>query len=141
MPFLPLHIYSGYSFLRSGLSMRKIVSLGLKNHYSYVGISDYQTMTGFPELYHLCLNREITPLFGMDVMVGSQRFTCYILEETGYRNLIELAHLASKGTIDDETFFSLQEGLAVILNAAFVDSNEAAACPFVSLIDRYFTWM
>ena len=97
--------------------MRKIVSLGLKNHYSYVGISDYQTMTGFPELYHLCLNREITPLFGMDVMVGSQRFTCYVLEETGYRNLIKLAHLASKGTIDDETFFSLQEGLAVILNA------------------------
>ena len=117
MPFLPLHIYSGYSFLQSALSLRKIVGLGLKRKYEGIALTDYESMSGFPELYHLCKTYDAKPIFGMDIDVNQQRFTLFIEKEDGYRNLIKLAHACSKGEIDEALFFAHLDGLAVVLNA------------------------
>ena len=119
MSFLPLHIYSGYSFLKSGLSLSKIVALGAKAGYEYIGLSDDLSLTGFPELYHLCTKNGLKPLFGMDLKVNHQRFTLYIQNEIGYRNLIQLGHLASKQEVDEAFFFNHVDGLFVILNSDY----------------------
>ena len=52
MRFVPLHLYSGYSFLRSGLSIHKILLSAKKAGYSQVGLSDFETLSGYPEFYH-----------------------------------------------------------------------------------------
>ena len=117
MPFIPLHIYSGYSFLRSGLTMKKIVSNAKKRGFAYAAISDYETLTGFPELYHLCKDNDLTPIFGMDIKLGGDRFTCFIQNETGYRNLIRLAYASSKQEANLQLLYECQEGLAIVLNA------------------------
>ena len=44
MRFVPLHLYSGYSFLRSGLSIHKILLNAKKAGYSQVGLSDFETL-------------------------------------------------------------------------------------------------
>lgn len=116
MPFLPLHIYSGYSFLRSGLTMKKIVGNALKRGFSYAAISDFETLTGFPELYHLCKDNQLTPIFGMDIKLGGDRFTLFIQNETGYRNMIRLAYEASKNKASLEILYQHQEGLKIVLN-------------------------
>jgi DNA polymerase-3 subunit alpha len=69
MNFVPLHLYSGYSFLRSGLSVPKIIHLAEKNHYYGVGLTDYETMTGLPEFYHAIKDKTLLPVYGMDVEV------------------------------------------------------------------------
>ena len=44
MSFLPLHIYSGYSFLRSGLTLPRIGGLAVKYKLSYLSVTDYGSM-------------------------------------------------------------------------------------------------
>ena len=42
MNFLPLHVYTGYSFLKSGLSMPSYVALAKKAGQSHCAVSDFR---------------------------------------------------------------------------------------------------
>ena len=44
MAFVPLHIYSPYSFLKSGFTMERLFSSLKRKHYSFAGISDLGVM-------------------------------------------------------------------------------------------------
>lgn len=49
MPFTPLHVYSGYSFLKSGLTIDKIAKATKDLGYYGCGLSDVNVMHGIPE--------------------------------------------------------------------------------------------
>ena len=87
MDFVPLHVYSGYSFLHSGLSIRKICGLAKKMGYFGVGLSDLETMSGFPELSHLLEKEPLKAFYGLDVVVDETLLSLYLTNEEGYRNL------------------------------------------------------
>jgi DNA polymerase-3 subunit alpha len=117
MRFVPLHLYSGYSFLRSGLSIHKILLSAKKAGYSQVGLSDFETLSGYPEFYHAFENSGITPTFGMDVEIDGTIFSLFLNCEEGYKNLIKIAYEKSKGPIDLSFLKEHQEGLVVVLPA------------------------
>lgn len=48
MSYVPLHVYSEYSFLKSGLTLDKYFSFAKKHNFKCLGICDYQVMFGFP---------------------------------------------------------------------------------------------
>ena len=48
MNFIPLHLYSGYSFLKSGILFPKLISSLKKNDFNVVGLSDLNVMYGYP---------------------------------------------------------------------------------------------
>ena len=96
MNFLPLHVYTGYSFLRSGMSLPAFVAAAKARGQSHVAISDLSSMTGFPELTMLCQKAGLTPVYAMDLSFEGLNFTFLIKSEQGYRSLMKLALLDSQ---------------------------------------------
>ncbi|MCQ2743118.1 MAG: DNA polymerase III subunit alpha [Bacilli bacterium] len=117
MRLVPLHVYSGYSFLRSGLSVPRIASLCKKYGHSYVALSDYGALSGFPELYHVLEGSNILPVYGMDVEVEGVLYSLYAKNEDGYRNLVLLNLLNSQKKITTSTIKEHQKGLSIVLSA------------------------
>jgi len=113
--FVPLHIYSGYSFLRSGLSVEKIIKLSIKNHYFGVAISDYETMSGLAELCHTVKGTSLIPAYGLDVEVEGNLLSLYIDNEDGYRNLMAINLAASEKRLNHEFVLTHSKGLTAVL--------------------------
>jgi len=114
--FVPLHIYSGYSFLRSGLSVEKIVKLSLRNHYFGVGLSDYETMSGLAELCHAVKGSALLPVYGLDVEIDENLLSLYVDDEIGYQNLIAINLAASERVLTHEFVLTHNEGLTAVLS-------------------------
>mgnify|MGYP003486107500 FL=1 len=90
MNWIPLHVYSGYSFLQSGLTVKKIVLQAIKRSAKYVSLCDVQSLSGAPELDRLARQYDLQPLIGSEFRVGQDTFCCFVQNETGYRNLLLL---------------------------------------------------
>lgn len=117
MSFIPLHVYSGFSFLSSGLSAKKIPLLARKNGYKGVGISDIQTLSGYAPFTHSALDQGVAPYYLMDVEVLEGTFSLLVVNEEGYRNLCALSLKASEESLSIEDIVLHQKGLKVILNS------------------------
>ncbi|MBP5216766.1 MAG: DNA polymerase III subunit alpha, partial [Bacilli bacterium] len=108
-----------YSFLRSGLSVRKICGLAKKNGYPAVALSDYETMSGYPELTHLLQKEPLKPIYGLDVQIDGVLLSLYLRNEAGYKNLILINLEASKGKLSKDFLLEHQEGLTIILPSEY----------------------
>lgn len=114
--FVPLHIYSGFSFLKSGLVASKIPLLAKKLGYDAVGISDVSTLSGYAPFFHACEKSGIKPLFLMDAEILEGTLSVFVLSEEGYRNLLLIELEASRERLTLEFIKQKQDGLAFILN-------------------------
>ena len=133
MNFLPLHVYTGYSFLRSGMSLPAFVAAAKARGQSHVAISDLSSMTGFPELTMLCQKAGLIPVYAMDLSLEGLNFTFLIKSEQGYRNLMKLALLDSQEKTSLEEIKAHQEGLLVILDLACPAMMERNKTPYEEL--------
>ncbi len=121
MSYIPLHIYTGYTFLNSCLQVEQIVNFAKKNNFKYLGISDFNVMYGFAEFNNICLKNDIIPIFGMDLKCENNEFTLYIENEVGYKNLCKISTLLNfKEGINLTTLKDLTEGLICV----FTSKNE-----------------
>lgn len=96
MNFIPLHLYSGYSFLKSGILFPKLISSLKKNDFNVVGLSDLNVMYGYPSFNKICLENNIKPIFGLDLIVNENLFTLYVKNENGYKNLCQISTFLEK---------------------------------------------
>ncbi len=100
MNFIPLHIYSGYSILQSGLNFERIFNTTLKNKYPGIGLCDLHTMSGIPEFEDLAKKNNLRSIFGIDIEVTllNERFliSIFALNEEGYRSLIKISSEVTK---------------------------------------------
>ena len=69
MKFAPLHITSGYSFLRSGLTIDKIVKAMKDNDYFAMGLTDSTGLYGVPEFVNALEGLKKKYLIGLDVLI------------------------------------------------------------------------
>lgn len=120
MDFAPLHVYTGYSFLRSGLTIDRYISLVKRNHFSGAGISDFGTLSGIPSFAKAMEKEKLHYLVGMDVLIDGYLFSLYAINEEGYRNLLFIVNLNSQHTI---TFQEIQDHLKGI--TLIIDSSDA----------------
>ena len=79
MSFAPLHIYSGFSYLQSGLVGERIPFLAKKLGYSACGICDAGTLSGFAPFAHSAAKAGVTPIFGMDCVLKEGVFSLFAL--------------------------------------------------------------
>lgn len=86
--FIPLHTYSSYSFLSSGLTIDRLISACKTNQYPAVGLSDLHVLFGIPEFYTLAKRHHLDPLLGLDVQHDGFLFTIFAKDEIGYRWLV-----------------------------------------------------
>ena len=109
MKFIPLHVNSGYSILKSGIKINDYILLATKFGYDTVGMMDINSFCGLPKFNDLAKKNDLKPIFGLDLNIESYNFSFIILNETGYRNLCALfARIQSeKISLEDaKTYFS-----------------------------------
>lgn len=116
MSFIPLHVYSGFSFLASGLSAKRIPLLAKKNGYKGVGICDILSLSGYAPFTHSAFNEGVTPFYLMDVEVLEGTFSLLTQSEEGYRNLCALLLKGSEESLTIQDIVAHQKGLSIILN-------------------------
>ncbi|MCH5172262.1 MAG: DNA polymerase III subunit alpha [Erysipelotrichales bacterium] len=127
MYFVPMHVYSEYSFLNSGLTMEKYFSFAKKNKLKYLGISDLNVLFGFPIFSNYAKLNDITPLFGMDIVLGRFNVTIYIKNESGYLNLIKISNYLQTNELSYDFLKSHQEGLIFIISINSSNFNNSLA--------------
>ena len=100
--FAPIHIISGYSFLRSGLTMKRIQSAMKDNDYFGYGLTDEYVMHGWPSFVHIVKEANKPYALGLSVMANDNALVFYAKNEEGYINLINisLAHQKDELTLD-----------------------------------------
>ena len=91
--FAPLRIISGYSFLKSGLTIEKIADSVAKEGFSGAAISDLNTLYGVPSFIEAMEKLNKGYLIGMEVNVDNNFLVLYCYSEEGYRNLLRITSL------------------------------------------------
>ena len=75
MAFIPLHIRSGYSFLKSGILFKNLFKMAKDCGYEELGLADLNVMYGVPEFIEYAKENNIFPIVGMDVKCEKYFFT------------------------------------------------------------------
>ncbi|NCA96429.1 MAG: PHP domain-containing protein, partial [Methanomicrobia archaeon] len=97
MHFVPLHIYSGYSFLKSGLTIERIFDSAKANQYPAIGLSDLDGLFGYGGFFSEAKKAKIKGLPGLDLVFEGILLTFFALDEIGYRSLIKLSYARTAG--------------------------------------------
>lgn len=116
MSFIPLHVYSQYSFLRSGLKIDEYVLNAKKAGLKTLGLCDYSSFSGLPYFFDACRKASIKPIAGQDYLIEGKLFSFFIMNEIGYRNLVKMSNKLKNGEINLENFKEFTPGLVVVLN-------------------------
>lgn len=116
MPFTFLHVYSGYSFEKSGLKIDEYVKAAKKAGYLSLGLSDFATLSGIPSFVQECKKNSIKPIVGQDFYFDNLLFSFYVLNETGYRNLLKINYEYAHGNLNLKFLKENNNGLVVILS-------------------------
>ena len=96
MKYIPLNTYSGYSFFKSALKIEDYVKEAKKRNLKYLGLSDFKNMYAYPYFNKLCLQNEITPIFGLSISFKEIDIVFIIKNEEGYLNLLKISNLINK---------------------------------------------
>lgn len=123
--FIPLHVYTSYSFLQSGFTIDRLLSALKEKNYPSSAITDKDVLYGVPEFFLSAKKLGIRPIVGADFEVEGDLFTLIVQDELGYLNLCQLSTAVSKAPLTMATLKSHAEGLTVILNAKQSFLNKA----------------
>ncbi len=102
MAFIPLHIRTSYSFLKSGILLKNLFNVAKKYGYEEIGICDLNVMYSYPEFNSLAKENNIKPIFGLDIEVEDFYLSLILKNENGYRNLCKIVSLISKNKYNDK---------------------------------------
>ena len=119
MNYAPLNILSGYTFLESSLRVDDIFSICDKYQYPYFSICDLNVMYSYSDIENVKDKYKAKPIYGASFKYQLNQndmitVNAYIINETGYRNLIKIISLYNKG-INKDQLNSLKEGLIIIV--------------------------
>src|SRR5574344_385325 len=114
MAFYPLHVYSGFSYLQSGIVAPKIPFLAKKMGFPGIGLCDNATLSGYAPFAHAAKDAGIAAIFGMDAPVAEGTFSLFVKNEAGYRNLCTLTDLASAGKLSLAEVYAHAAGLICV---------------------------
>ena len=103
MNFAPLHIISGYSFLKSGLTIDKIKKAIKENDYFGAAITDNNVLYGIPKFVKAMNDLAKPYLIGMEINYQGDNIGVYATSDEGYKNLCLLSSLLQKNE-EYETF-------------------------------------
>jgi len=126
MEFAPIHIISCYSFLKSGLTLEKIISSVVNENYYGAAITD-EGFYGIPDFIKLMEQAKKPYLVGIELKLGNDLISAYCTNETGYRNLIKLNTLAQKNDLSIDTIRPHKSGVVGIIETvrgSFKDNFE-----------------
>ena len=113
--FAPIHIYSGYSLLKSGLTTKKIETAIQNNDYFGMGLTDENSLSGFPPFAHSCLKNNKLYILGLSICIDDNHFAIYAKNDEGYLNLISISNAYQKEELNFAFLKSHSSGLIGVL--------------------------
>lgn len=135
MPYCPLNIFTGFTFLSSTLKVEDIYRLCDQRNYPYFGICDLNSMYAYGDAEKYRSSFRSVPLYGATFIYLWEdehpvEISCFIATETGYRNLIRILSLYPHG-ITEKDLSEYKSGLISILPTisnsdfeTFIQKNE-----------------
>lgn len=124
--FVPLHVYTEYSFLKSGLTMEKLIGCARKAGFRNLGISDYQVLHGLPHFDELTTSFKINPIFGMDLDYQNLLLSFYIKDENGYLNLVAITNHLQRNEINLDIIKKHASGLILVISSSRINEDNIA---------------
>lgn len=116
--FVPLRIISGYSFLKSGLTIYKIAASIKKEDFYGAGLSDLGVLYGVPSFVDEIEKLDKKYAIGMSLELDDH-FVLYAKNEEGYRNLISLSSLFSEDKVTSEELKKHLGGIILIIETNY----------------------
>lgn len=118
MNYIPLHVYTEYTFLSSSLKLEDLFKIASINSYPALGISDINNVYAYPKFYHLFSKSQTKPIFGMSINLKYEEndfyVVVYIKDEDGYRNICKLVS-KNNVSLSLEDFYEYSKGLILVL--------------------------
>lgn len=115
--FAPLHIISGYSFLKSGLTVEKISSGIVANKYYGAGITDEGVLYGLPTFAHALEQRQLPYILGMDVIIDGANLSLFVLNDDGYQSILAINNLIQKEQLSLQELEKHSDGLLCVIES------------------------
>lgn len=131
MSFVPLHTFSGFSFLESTLTAQQIVKLAKEQGYPAVALTDRNVLSGMVPFYEACQEEGVQPIIGVTVSVEveSAPFEAVFYAETNV-GLTNLMKIASVVQTREEKLLPLSwakgyaEGIRIVLPEAHLQTED-----------------
>ncbi|MCR5333166.1 MAG: DNA polymerase III subunit alpha [Bacilli bacterium] len=117
MNFTPLHVYSGYSYLKSGLKIVDYVKKAKENGFTTIALTDFNSFSGLPHFVNECKAKGIKSIVGADFLIEDYLFTFIVTNEEGYRNLLKINDAYQRKALDINFVKNNNEGLICILGS------------------------
>lgn len=117
MQYTPLHVYSGYSYLKSGLKIADYVKFAKANGFNAISLVDFASFSGLPHFVNECKIKGLKSIVGADFLVEDYLFTFVVASEEGYRNLLKINYAYQQEKLNIEFIKANNEGLVVILGS------------------------
>lgn len=132
--FIPLHIYSEYSFLQSGLTLDKLFAHAKKYGYTGLGISDKNVLCGLPHFENDAHKYNLDAAFGVDIEYKTLLLSLFIVNETGYLNLVKIS--SNINSFNENSIENLitqsGEGLLCIISSSSITNENAQVIDEIS---------
>ena len=123
--FAPLHIITGYSFLKSGLTIEKVLSCTKNNDYFAAAIADEDVFYGIPSFVHGMKEAKLPYAFGVFYQFENANVVLYAKNEEGYKNLIKINLLKQKGeSLDIYSLSEYSKGIIAVFETKYGKINE-----------------
>ncbi len=115
MSFTPLHLYSGYSFLKSAIKIDEYLSKVKALNYKASALTDISSLTAMSLFTKLAKAKGIKPITGLTLNVENNYLTFLAKSEEGYKNLLHLLLLSEQNKLALKDIANLSNGLIVII--------------------------
>ena len=141
--FVPLRIISGYSFLKSGLTIDKIAKSVFDHKYLGAGLADYQYMYGIPSFLKEMRKQKKKSIIGLSVEIDGLSLVLYALNEEGFKHLTKISSLLGQEGFDYSYLKNNHNGLLGVLETNYgefsLDKDIAKRVVKLSeLVDKFY---
>ena len=116
--FAPLQIISGYSFLKSGLTIEKIIKACNKYNYFGMGLSDIEVMHGLASFANEMDKVNKPYLCGVTIKMNDFNVCYYCISEEGYHHLCQISSFINEKNQVIEYLNNNHNGLIAILSTS-----------------------
>lgn len=91
MKIFNLHTYSEYSFLRSTITIEKLVKKASNEGISHLVLTDRNSLAGMPKFFVECKKNNVQPIIGIDLEIENFRLILIAKNLQGYLKLVDLS--------------------------------------------------
>ncbi len=143
-PFVHLHCHSHYSLLDGASPIPKLVDRAVGYGMTALAITDHGNLHGAIEFYKTCKSRGINPIIGYEAYIApgkrgekssgkdsSYHLTLLCQNETGFKNLVKMASVASlegfyfKPRLDKELLEAHRDGIICLSGCVSGEFSQA----------------